>query len=313
MKSTSPASGTTLRHNAGSRYGGASATALALLTCLLTFAFIDAHSATPPTDNQTKHDITEYDSLSRPVTGVYGVESGSINALSTYLSPLPYKGADIGIYGTWSKAMPFAPASAIMTFDSHASMGRMENPAHTALMLDLDLDFNWGMGWRKRLPSNFQVTCGGNIDANGGLLWLPRNGNNPVAARAFINLGADASISWRWKIGRLPVLFSDRARLPLAGIFFSPEYGETYYEIYLGNHSGLARFGYPGNHFSLSNLFSVNLDFGRTAMQVGYRFEADTSWASHINTHIFRHFLVIGVIPGGLGMKGKQRVNNALY
>ena len=251
--------------------------------------------------------------ISRPVTGTYGLETGAISALSTYLSPLTYKGTSYGIYGDWSKAMPFSPENAVMDFSFSSSMGRMENPAHTALMLDLDIDLHWGMAWRKRLPYRLQFTAGGASGIQGGMLWLPRNSNNPVAARAYADVSLTVGISWHTRIGRLPILIADNARMPIAGCFFSPGYGETYYEIYLGNHNGLAHFGWPGNHFTLSNLLSISLDFGRTAMEVGYRFQADTSWKNHINTHLFRHLFVIGVIPGGLGLKKKCNVNSARY
>lgn len=250
---------------------------------------------------------------SRPVTGIYGISTGGESALSTYLSPLKYQGSSYGVYGDWRKAMPFSPEQAIMQFSFFSTMGRMENKAHTALMLDLDVDFHWGMSWRKRLPYHIQVTAGGTIGINGGMLWLPRNSNNPVAARAYADVGLCGGLSWHTRIGRLPILIADNVRLPGAGCFFSPGYGETYYEIYLGNRSGLAHFGWIGNHFGIDNLLSVSLDFGRTAMQIGYRLQADTSWKNNINTHIYRHLLVIGVIPGGLGLKKKSNANYAWY
>lgn len=251
---------------------------------------------------------------SRPVTGVYGIEFGRESAYSTYLSPLTYSGPICGIYGNWSKALPFSPEHAIMEFGAGVSYGSMLNSPQTARMLDLDLSLSWGMAWRKRFASNrWQVTAGGQITIGGGLLWLTRNGNNPVAARSFPNIAAKGSLARCFKIGRLPIIISDELKVPLAGLFFSPEYGETYYEIYLGNHSGFVHFGWPGNHFTLSNLLSVNLDLGRTAMQIGYRITADTSWICGINTHIYRHSLVIGVIPGGLGLKQKKNADYAWY
>lgn len=267
---------------------------------------IPALAASPPTEAET-------DSLPRPVTGVYGIQFGALRALSTYLSPLPYRGTETALYGNWRKAMPFSPEHAMMEFDANAGIGRSINQAHTAAMLDLDVNFSWGIDYRMRLPHSLQWSAGGRVAVNGGMLWLTRNGNNPVAARAFANLGFNTALTWHTRVWRLPVLISESFGMPLAGAFFSPEYGETYYEIYLGNHTGLAHFGWPGNHFSATNLLSVFLDFGRTAMQIGYRFSADTSWTNGINTHIFRHFLVIGVVPGGLGLKNRRPAVNAYY
>lgn len=251
--------------------------------------------------------------LPRPVTATYGIGIGGQNAYSSYLSPLVYDGTSVTLFGDWQKALPFSPESAIMEFSANIGGALMHNTPVTATMLDVDMGFSWGMAWRKRLPNSLQLTAGGDMILDGGCLWLTSNGNNPVSARAFAAMAAKGTLSWHTRIGRLPVLVADAVRVPLAGLFFSPEYGETYYEIYLGNHSGLVHPAWPGNHFSLSNALTVSLDFGRTAMQIGYRFEADTSWANHISTRIFRHLFTIGVIPGGLGLKRKAKTNSALF
>lgn len=244
--------------------------------------------------------------LPRPVTGMYALEIGRRNVLATYLSPLHYSGKSTGIYGEWSKAMPFSPEHAIMHFDTEISVSNLLNPPKTAAMLGMSGSFNWGMSWRKRLPAQFQVTAGGTIGIEGGAYYLLRNGNNPVEAIADVSLSLRASVSKPIKIGRLPILLRDEASLPSLGVFFSPQYGETYYEIYLGNHKNLFHAGWWGNNFRFDNLLSATLDFGRTAMTVGYRFNAYTQWASYLNTKIICHSFVIGVIPGGIGLKKRK-------
>lgn len=271
----------------------------ALILLLFCSAALFAHAEEPPT---------------RPVTSVYAIEAGGTDALSTYLSPLKYSGSAWGALGEWSKAMPFDSEHAIMTFEGGARFRNMHNPPHTAQMLGLHAGFSWGMAYRHRLPYDIMLAAGGAVDIGGGALYLPRNGNNPVAADASAAISLTARASWHFNIGRLPVLLSDRVRLPSLGVFFSPEYGETYYEIYLGNHSGLAHCGWWGNRFHIDNLLSVDLDFGRTAMRIGYRYTCESSYVCHINTRINTHSIVIGVIPGGLGLKKpKPGAVNALY
>ena len=243
---------------------------------------------------------------SRPVTGTYSIEIGRRNVLASYLSPLHYTGKTYGASGSWSKAMPFAPEKAIMHFDAGFYFSSLLNPAQTASMVGLQGSFNWGMSWRRHLPSDFQLTLGGTVGMQGGAYYLLRNGNNPVEAIADFNLAARASLSRPIKIGRLPILLRDEVSLPSLSVFFSPEYGETYYEIYLGNHKGLVHAGWWGNNFRIDNLLSATLDFGRTAMTVGYRFNAYTQWACNLNTKIMTHTFVIGVVPGGIGLKKRR-------
>lgn len=244
---------------------------------------------------------------SRPVTGVYSLEFAGINAKATYLSPLTYTGTRYSLSGYWAKAMPFNPEYAIMEFDADASFSSLLNPAQTARMVGLEASFSWDMAWRKKLTHDFQVTAGAGVMLEGGAYYLLRNSNNPVQALANVSIMVNASVSKHFKIGRLPILVSDRVRIPSLGVFFCPQYGETYYEIYLGNHKGLAHAGWWGNNFRIDNLLSVSLDFGRTAMLVGYRINAYNQWANHLNTKIITNSFVIGVIPGGLGLKKTEK------
>ncbi len=243
---------------------------------------------------------------SRPVTSLYSIEIGGKNVLATYLSPLHYTGTDFAFAGAWSKAMPFAPESAIMHFDASLNFSSLLNPAQTAKMIGLNGSFNWGMSWRTQLPYAIQATLGGTVGLEGGAYYLLRNGNNPVEAIANLSLGIRGSLSRPFTIGRLPILVRDEVSLPSLSVFFSPQYGETYYEIYLGNHKGLAHAGWWGNNFRINNLLSATLDFGRTALTVGYRFNAYTQWACHLNTRVLTHAFVIGVVPGGIGLKKRQ-------
>lgn len=251
--------------------------------------------------------------LSRPVLQQYRLEIGRGTALSTYLSPLHYDGTVIGMSGQWSKASQWAPESLVMQFNAAGYMRDYKNPARTATMIGFDGMFSWGMQWRKRLPYSLQVTVGGSLDLSGGCLYLTRNGNNPVTALASASIDINASLSWRFKIGKLPMVLSDEVRLPSLGCFFAPEYGETYYEIWLGNRKGLAHCGWWGNRFCIDNLLSLKLDFGRTAMEIGYRYDYNSSWANYLSTRLHTHTFVIGIIPHGLGIKRRAAINSPLY
>lgn len=252
---------------------------------------------------------------SRPVTGTYSLELGHTSVRASYLTPLAYNGTQTSLSGSWSKAMPFNAQHVVMEFDACAAFCNILNPAQTARMVGLNGEFSWDMAWRQKLPHDFQITVGGGVDISGGAYYLLRNSNNPVQALANVSLMFASSISKHFRIGRLPFLITDRVKLPSLGVFFCPDYGETYYEIYLGNHKNLAHVGWWGNNFRIDNLLSMTLDFGSTAMTLGYRIVAYNQWANKINTKIVTNNFVIGVIPGGIGLKkrNKQIPETTLY
>lgn len=185
-----------------------------------------------------------------------------------------------------------------MHFDGKVCFDNLSNPAGTARMIGLNAGFKWGISWRNVFPNGVQVTGGGSVDIDGGAYYLLRNGNNPVQAMATAAISARLSASRPFRIGAIDFLIADKVSVPSLSVFFSPEYGETYYEIYLGNHSGLVHAGWWGNNFRIDNLLSATFDFGRTAAMIGYRFSVDTQWANNLNTKIFTHSLVLGIVPG---------------
>lgn len=241
--------------------------------------------------------------ISRPITQIYTFEAGSETALDTYMSPLRYEGFGISLGGKWQKVTPWMRNSWKMSFDSRLNFGFMHNPAHNANMIDFSAMFRWSAAYRFRLPHRISVAAGAGAGFNAGVLYLPGNGNNPASVKADIGIGLTGTVAWPFKIGKLDVLVSDEVYLPSLSVFFSPEFGETYYEIYLGNHKGLAHCGWWGNHFAIDNLLAFDLDIGPSALRIGYRLNIGSSWINHINTRIVTNSFVVGWIPRGIGLK----------
>lgn len=266
-------------------------------------------------DQSSSGDIDSVDTtaLHRPVTGFYNFEIGREKINDTYLSPLPYTGTSFGVSGFWTKSLPCNPMHLGMYFEAGGNYSSLLNPGQTAKAYSLFLNFKWGVQYSWMLPQGFKLAAGGDIGAGGGVNYIPRNSNNPANAIVQVALSASGSISRYFKIGKLPILVRDQVSIPLMSGFFMPEYGEPYYEISLGNHSGLTHFGWWGNNFSIHNLLSVSLDFGRTAMQLGYRIEWREAAANHLVQRSVRQAFVIGVIPGGLGLKKKTNFVTPLF
>lgn len=233
----------------------------------------------------------------RPITSVYSLEIGGTRDLSTYLSPLYYDGFDIAMSGSWTKTFNHWPEHCVMRFEGGVDFQKMLNPAKTAGMWGLTGRFNWGLSWRQYFAESWQVTAGPMIDIYGGALYLMRNGNNPVSVLASAGVDVAASVSYRFRMGRIACEVADEIRIPTLSGFFCPGYGESYYEIYLGNHKNLAHFGWWGNAMGLDNLVSIKLDLGRTGLLLGYRFDLRTFQANYLKTRILRNAFVVGVIP----------------
>lgn len=243
----------------------------------------------------------------RPVTSAYTFEAGSAHLCDTYLTPLRYSGWNVALGYERLQAMRFNPRRWVMRLDARAFLSRTLNPAGNAAMWQIGLRPSWSMMWRTDLPHGFTIAAGGNIGADLGVLYLMRNSNNPASARASVTLGATGMAVWNGKIGSLPVTLRYQPTLPLTGVFFSPDYDELYYEIWLGNHSGLAHAAWPGNFFRFDNLLTADLRFGATTLRVGYRCEVFSSKVSGIVSRDITHSLVIGIATEWLSLRSGSR------
>lgn len=247
--------------------------------------------------------------VERPVLSAYTIEAGSAHIAETYLSPLKYKGWSTALNYERMQAMRFSPERWVMRLRGRLNLSRTQNPARNASMWDLGLDLGWGMMHRWRFGQGWTVMAGGSTDIDGGVLYNARNGNNPAAAKISWTVNASAALVYNGHMGRLPFCARYQAEMPLTGIFFSPEYGELYYEIYLGNHTGLVRGAWPGNFFRLDNLATVDLRFGRTILRLGYRCGIFSGKASHIVTRKISHSAVVGIASEWLSLSAKPSQN----
>ncbi|MBQ9585381.1 MAG: DUF3316 domain-containing protein [Muribaculaceae bacterium] len=250
----------------------------------------------------------------RPVASMFSAQYGHSSVLDSYLSPLKYGGHAIAINYEAQQATGFNPEKWTRQLRLGVDYDYTHNPAGNHNMHSLLVDASWGMmhRWKDILTPGLQLQLGGETQFRGGAVYNAYNSNNVVSARIHWNVGLLGQAVYNTHIKRLPITLRYQAILPVAGAFFAPDYDEAYYEIYLGNHSNLAHFGWWGNRFDLDHTISADLHLGNTILRIGYRNRINTSWINNINTRDIAHYLVIGI--GGeflnVGAKNKSKLNN---
>lgn len=232
----------------------------------------------------------------RPVWASYSLTAGSSHITDTYLSPIPYSGWNTGFRYTRLQAPGFAPRQWVMQLDLSLSASGTKNQARNARLWQGEISASWVMLRRWQLPYGLSVGVGPQIRLDAGCLYLRRNGNNPASAKAAITLAATAYAAWSGNIGRMPITLRYQPSLPTIGAFFSPQYGELYYEIYLGNHSHLAHAAWWGSYFCLDQDITADIHLGRsTSLHLGYRSGILSTKANNLVTRIITHTASIGV------------------
>lgn len=232
----------------------------------------------------------------RPVASAFTFEIGRQSALDTYLSPIRYSGLDVALGYERLRAASFAPGKWLTRHNVLLNFASMSNQSGNGAMMSLYLDYSFAMLRRWQLGRGLWLAGGGEAALTLGGLYNLRNSNNPATAKVAIDLGATAMASYHLRVGRLPLTFRYQVSLPVVGAFFSPAFGQSYYEMfYLGNTSGIVHFGAWHNRVDLRNYLSVDLHLGKMALRLGYRQLMRTTHVNHLDTQVLGHMFVLGI------------------
>ena len=232
----------------------------------------------------------------RPVASAFTFEIGRQSALDTYLSPIRYSGLDVALGYERLRAAGFAPEKWLTRHNASVNFASMNNQSGSGAMMSLYLDYSFAMLRRWQLGRGLWLAGGGEAALTLGGLYNLRNSNNPATAKVAIDLGATAMASYHLRVGRLPLTFRYQVSLPVVGAFFSPAFGQSYYEMfYIGNTAGIVHFGAWHNRVDLRNYLSVDIHVGKRALRLGYRQLMRTTHVNHLDTQVLGHMFVLGI------------------
>lgn len=236
---------------------------------------------------------------------MYGV--GYTNVYDTYLSPQEYKGIDFRVSRESMRMTKWMDGNVSLQSFFQADLGYTHNKVDNNNTFSGLANWNYGLHYNFRITPNFKLLAGGLIDLNGGFVYNLRNGNNPAQARAYINLDASGMAIWDLRIKNYPISLRYQLNLPLAGVMFSPNYGQSYYEIFtLGNWGGVINFTSLHNQPSLRQMLTVDFPVGRAKMRLAYLWDAQQSKVNDIRTHTYSHVFMVGFVKELFLIRGRK-------
>ncbi len=234
------------------------------------------------------------------------VSIGSANMYDTYLSPLEYKGFSIHLMYQQMRRTTWFDYKFYKQQIFELDLSKGDNPAKNVSEYWALLSYRIGGHYMVYNTDNFRLGLGGLWDINGGVLYNERNGNNPASARAYSNLNLSATASYKFKWGAVRWQIDS----PFMGILFSPKYGQSYYEISLGNSVGLVNFASYHNQRALRNYISMDIPINKYTIRVGYMGSWYQTKVNEIQTHQYTNSFVIGFpIEGVKKPKEKARID----
>ncbi|MCR4995187.1 MAG: DUF3316 domain-containing protein [Bacteroidales bacterium] len=254
---------------------------------LLTFALLpvaaQAQSPDPVGGRQTTH---------ATVVGI-----GAAHQLETYLSPLSYRGPQVMVLHETLRATRWAQGRVSLQTLWQAEFSSTQNAPAKARYLggSVGYDVAWHYHWQP-VP-RLRLLLGPQVGTRIGFLYNTRNGNNPAQAIPDIHLSASAAALCDFRLWGQPLTARYQLDLPLVGAKFSPNYGQSYYEIFsLGHGDHNVCVTHPFNAFSSRHMLTLDIPFRRTTMRAGYLCEIRQSHVNEISYHHYTHAFIIGVV-----------------
>ena len=226
---------------------------------------------------------------------LYG--AGMSNVLDTYLSPLEYKGPEIRILRENMRMTRLMNGNVSAQNLLQANVSYTHNPSQTANMYAGLVNWTYALHYQFRLNEQLKLLAGPMIDLNGGFVYNTRNSNNPAQAKAYGSVGISGMAIYKFRIGNYPLVVRYQVNLPLLGAMFSPEFGQSYYEMFSLGHKGKnVLFTSLHNNPSLRQMLTLDFPIRKVTMRVGYICDLQQAKVNHLKYHTYSHDFMIGIV-----------------
>lgn len=230
---------------------------------------------------------------------------GGANLYDTYLSPLEYKGTSFYLMDERMRKRNWFKTKLLSQQTIEFNFAVADNPAKNASYYWLKAQYGFGAYKQFIQKDRFRLFGGLIWKTTAGVLYNTRNGNNPASGRLYSNLNISAMATYRFK----DVMFRWQMDTPVLGLLFSPNYGQSYYEISLGNSVGLGHFASFHNQKEFRNYLTVDFPVKSTTIRVGYLGSFYQTKVNYLQTHTYTNNFVIGWVFEKTQVGGKKALN----
>ena len=234
--------------------------------------------------------------LTREVINAQVLAIGSTNMLDTYLSPEKYTGVEMRYISHTLRNKPGSQWRQRIIHQGYIADGydRSEDGSMMSGLYSLNFAImrKWDMAEGK-----VEIMAGGMGDASLGATYNSRNQNNPAQMRMGTAIGPTASAAWKFHLLKKQWRLGYEVSVPLLGVMFMPNYGQSYYEIFSrGDYDHNCVITTPFNAPSLSHTLTLDAKLGSLTLRVGYLGDIVQAKANNLKQHYYTHALMIGFV-----------------
>ena len=222
---------------------------------------------------------------------------GRINQLDSYLSPLEYTGPQVRIVQENTRPTRLLRGRVSMQNLIQANFSYTKSPTEDSKYLSGMLDWNLALHYMWQPAPALRFLAGPQLGMHGGGIYNTRNGNNPAQARLAIDLNASGLAIYSFRLFNRSLQARYQLDFLLAGMAFSPEYGQSYYEIFsLGQEKHNLCFTSPFSAVTVNQLLTLDIPVGASQMRIGIEHVMRQTHVNHLKTHDWTWLFLIGYV-----------------
>ena len=226
---------------------------------------------------------------------------GYTDILDTYLSPEKYRGTDLRFLSHTRREKDstclvhqLLHEGCIAIADNRSGNGGEIGGGYT-------FAYSLLRKWQMPVGScHLRLLAGGTAELSVGFLYNTRGSNNPAQARLALQLKPTVAADFDFRLFRRqqrPFTLHYEALAPLCGMMFSPNYGQSYYEIFSrGNYDHNCVPTTIASTPSLRQMLTLDFRALHTTWRIGYLGDWRQASVNNLKQHTYTHALVFGIV-----------------
>ena len=222
---------------------------------------------------------------------------GPSNVLDTYLTPEKFRGTGY----TYLYIRDNAPADTLRrwttTIEHEVDFSKTKDRSENSTNLEATYNLYWARYFNLQPINHLRLQVGAAANVCLGGIYDLTSSNNPGQVRAALNIMPSATVGYNFSICNQRFSARYELNLPLVGVMFSPNYGQSYYEIFSqGNYDHNI---VPTTFVSaptFRQIASIDWHFSqRLSLRLAYLGNYQQSQVNNLKNHIYTNRFLIGL------------------
>ena len=226
---------------------------------------------------------------------------GYTNILDTYLSPEKYRGTDVRFISHTRRENDSARFVHQLLHEGNIAFADNRSGNGGEIAGGYTFGYSLLRKWQMPVGScGLRLLAGGTAELSAGFLYNTRGSNNPAQARFALQLKPTIAADFDFRLfkrQKRPFTLHYEASAPLCGLMFSPNYGQSYYEIFSrGNYDHNCVLTTVASTPSLRQMLTLDFRALHTTWRIGYLGDWRQANVNNLKQHTYTHALVIGIV-----------------